>query len=148
MIIREATLDDILDSVSIGKRFVEDSYYSNMTMNIEKMAEHAWRAIESEVWLYLVAIEDGKQIGFFTASLDTSMFSDSIIAIQDLMYIIPEKRKGMAAVRFLKEFEKWAVDSGADNLYFGITAQVDERFHKLAERLGFDYLGPQFGKKL
>jgi GNAT superfamily N-acetyltransferase len=146
--IRLATHDDVEKSVEIGIKFAQDSYYGTMPVDPQKMLSMADWAVEAPDWLYLVSEEDGEQVGFFSAYLDTSMFGPAVIAMQHLMYILPEHRHGMTAVRFLKEFEKWAREVGADNLYFATSAFVDERFHALAERMGFDYIGPQFGKKL
>lgn len=146
--IRYATEDDIQGSIEVGIEFIKDGYYSHLPIDRDTMYNHAARALESEWWLYLVDEIDGKQAGFFSAHIEETMFGPGRIAIQDLMYIKPKYRRGMSALRFLREFEKWAVSKDCENLYFAPSVHVDTRFDTLAKKVGFEYIGPQYGKKL
>ena len=146
--IRRATEEDIEFSINIGLGFIRDGYYSHLPVDVEKMRFHAERALHEPNWLYLVDERDGEQVGFFSAHIEETLFGPGLIAYQDLMYIQPYARKGMSALKFLREFEKWARGKGCLNLYFAPSVHVDEGFDKLAKRVGYSYIGPQYGKKL
>lgn len=147
--IRDATDADIAESVEIGIEFAQKSWYGTMRIDPQKMRNMAAHAIESPDWLYIVKIaEDGKQAGFFSAYLDTSMFGPDLIAIQHLMYIKPEYRKGTTAIKFFKIFEEWGRANKCHNLYFGATAFPDIDFGPFTERLGFGKVGGSWAKKL
>ena len=146
--IRYATEGDIEDSVKIAVEFIEEGYYADLPVDKDMMHAHARRALEEWHWLYLIEEIDGKQAGFFSAHIEDTLFGPGRIASQDLMFILPKYRTGMAAVRFLKEFESWAKKNGCLNLYFAPSVHVDPRFDSLSKRLGFEYIGPQFGRKI
>lgn len=146
--IRYATEDDLPRSIEIGIEFIKSGYYSHLPIDVKTMHEHASRALYEDHWLYLVDEIDGAQVGFFSAHIEQTMFGPGLIAYQDLMYVQPEYRRGKTAIKFLKAFEGWAREMGCMNLYFAPSVHVDERFDKLARRSGFEYIGPQYGKKL
>lgn len=146
--IRLGTESDIDDSVDIAVEFIKEGYYSTLPVEKDKMREHASRAASEWNWLYLVEEIEGNQVGFFSAYIEETLFGPGNIACQDLMFILPKYRKGLAAVKFLKEFEDWARSMDCDNLYFAPSVHVDTRFDTLSKRLGFEYIGPQYGKRL
>ena len=146
--IRRAHEGDIELSINIALGFIREGYYSHLPINVETMRSHAERALFQPNWLYLVDERDGEQVGFFSGHIEETLFGPGLIAYQDLMYIQPYARNGMTGAKFLREFEKWARENGCMNLYFAPSVHVDERFEKLAKRVGYAYIGPQFGKKL
>jgi GNAT superfamily N-acetyltransferase len=146
--IRHAHEDDLPRSIEIGIEFIKSGYYSHLPIDVKIMHNHAARALNDENWLYLVDEIDGEQVGFFSAHIEQTMFGPGTIAYQDLMYVQPDYRRGKTAMKFLKAFEGWAREKGCMNLYFAPSVHVDERFDKLARRAGFEFIGPQYGKKL
>lgn len=146
--IRLANSGDIEASLEIALEFIDSGYYSFLPSDINIMRAHAMRALEEPNWLYLVEDLNGVQSGFFSAHIEGSLFGKGEIAYQDLMYIRPEYRKGTAAVRFMRRFEDWARQNNCMSLYFAPSVNVDSRLDRLAKRLGYEYLGPQYGKKL
>lgn len=146
--IRHAIADDIEKSIEIGIEFINSGYYSNLPIDIPMMREHATRALDDPNWLYLVDEIEGNQVGFFSAKLEYTMFGKGIVAIQDLMFIKPEYRTGMSALKFLRKFEEWATENEAMQLNFSPSVHVDDRFDKLAKKAGYEYIGPQYGKKI
>ena len=146
--IRYAHEDDLPRSIEIGIEFIKSGYYKHLPIDRVKMHRHALRALQDPNWLYLVDEIDGEQVGFFSAHIEESLFGPGKIAYQDLMYVQPEYRRGKTAIKFMKEFQSWASRNECYNLYFAPSVHVDARFDKLARRAGFEYIGPQYGKKL
>tara|TARA_R110000822_G_C15285285_1_gene490538 strand:- start:787 stop:1230 length:444 start_codon:yes stop_codon:yes gene_type:complete len=146
--IRSALEGDIETSLDIAIEFIKEGYYSHLPIDRGMMYDHAHRALDEWDWLYLVDEIDGEQVGFFSAHIEETLFGPGRVASQDLMFVLPKYRKGMSAVKFLKAFETWAQGNDCMNLYFAPSASVDPRFDALSRRLGFEYIGPQYGKKL
>ena len=146
--IRLADVFDLDECVEIGRHFVLDSVYSDMPIDISKMRQYAEAILWDPDSLFLVSEKDEKITGFFIARITDALFSHSLIASQELMYVMPSERSGRHAIQFLKRFRDWAEENKCERLYFAPSACPDQDFSKLVEHLGYEYLGPQYGIKL
>ncbi|MBL96666.1 MAG: hypothetical protein CMF52_02530 [Legionellales bacterium] len=148
MIIRKAKEDDIEECVGLAVGMIKESWWKEAPFCSQKMRDYAYRALENDNKLYLVAEEDDQIYGFFAATLTETFFGHEIHAEQDLMYVKPENRKGMTGVKFLREYEIWARKNNAHHIYFAPTATQRRQWDALCQRLGYTYLGPAYGKRL
>lgn len=79
---------------------------------------------------------DGELIGYFIVLLHKHMhYTDHVYALNDIIYIKPEKRGSTLAYRLIKYVEKELVDSGVSVLM--INMKTHAPFDSLLEGCGF-----------
>jgi GNAT superfamily N-acetyltransferase len=84
---------------------------------------------------FFVAVDDGKIVGFLTASIHGFTFASGIFTIQDVIYVSPDRRGTRAAARLLKAFDQWSEELGAVEIHYGTsTGFKPDRFAKFVER--------------
>ena len=66
------------------------------------------------------------------------------------LYVVPEKRKGMAGVFMMKKFMDWAKMNGAREVYFEPRLSDNEikKFDAMAKRLGMEHFANAYRRKL
>jgi GNAT superfamily N-acetyltransferase len=69
-----------------------------------------------------------------------------LFAVNDVIYLEPEYRKGMTGFRLIKAAEKWLKDDGVSVL--SINTKVHKPFDLLLERLGFNLIERVYSKRL
>lgn len=91
------------------------------------------------------AREDGKVIGISCFFLTPYLYSRGyMMAIQDLLYIVPEHRKGWVGIRLIKESEKVLKSRGVGIIDLACRPHMDNTV--LYERLGYKYAEKRFSK--
>lgn len=148
MRIRKATEADIEECVGLALGMIKESWWKEAPFSSEMMRDHAYKYIDDVDRLYLVAEEEGQVYGFFSAKVSFTFFGHEIHAEQELMYVLPEKRNGITAIKFMREYEIWARKNNAQHLYFAPTATQRGEWDALSKRLGYTYLGASYGKRL
>ena len=148
MRIRPATENDIEECVGIALGMILEGWWKDEPFSSEKMRDHAYKYLLDENKLFLVAEEEGTVYGFFSAKVTYTFFGHSVHGEEELLYVVPEKRTGTTALKFMREFEKWARSFDARHIYFAPTDTQRRQWDALSKRLGYTYLGPAYGKKL
>ena len=89
--------------------------------------------------LYLV---EGKGAGFFLGIVQQMWFSEKKFGFDLALYIKPEHRGGSAAVRMVREFEKFCRASGCSEVNLSSSAEIStELAHRLYLGLGYQDCG-------
>ena len=83
--------------------------------------------------------------GTLIANAGQYFFSEAIGATAMAFYVRPENRGGMAAVKLLHAFRKWADNRGATSATVNVTSGIHmARSDKLLKRLGFNLTGGNY----
>ena len=143
-IIRPATHDDLDNIAEIGLALhSESTHFNRCGYSTEKVALFLGSLILSEDGLVLVVERDGSVIGGIAASAVEQWFSFDKIAVDVSVFILPEHRGGMAAIRLLHAYRDWAKAKGVVYALAGISTGINcEKTQALYERIGMSYLGP------
>lgn len=142
--------EQLLAAVRLGADMWSDSpVYSHMEQSVAKMIEFAYHARASEQDFFMVALRRGEVIGFLIGSLAAHGFHSDMFAYDRLVYVMPDRRGGIAARILVNAFERWANDNGAARVLLGITTgthtQATERFYN---KLGYSTVGVLTMKEL
>lgn len=87
--------------------------------------------------------------GFMIGAIFNTWYSKQIIAAEQLLYVHPDHRGGMLAVRLIKSFELHVEARGAEYLTVGASSgMTEERTRELYKRLGYEPQGQSLRKKL
>ena len=147
--IRKAKKEDVEPCVALAIGMIAEGYYKGYGFNQDKMIRFAEQALNDEGSLYLVyqASSETEVAGFFLGNAVDTFFGDDIVAEQQLMYIDPSHRGSIkVAMTFMSEFRNWAKRKGCKDIFFAPTVSVHEGFNNIAKRLGYEYIGPMFGR--
>ena len=142
--IRQMTQDDIEALTSIGAAMHLESDYKNTEYSADKCRALGGNIIANPRLLGLVSESDGDINGFFIGVVSEHYFSDTLMASDLLLYVIPEYRNGLSGVRLIKNYIEWAKESGVEpsNIQLGQTAGISPAIvDRLYKGLGFDPSG-------
>lgn len=123
----------------------ESPTYNSVDDDPEWVEGNLKRLLEADA--IVGVIEPGK--GFMIGAITNTWYSKRIEAVEQLLYIDPDARGGMLAVRLIKSFEALARAGGAEELTVGATTGMQEdRTRELYLRLGYANFGQSLRKKL
>ena len=94
-----------------------------------------------------IAYDDAynKPIGYLAGTMHWSFYSYRSYAVQEMWFVLPHFRGTSAAVRLVREFEKWARERNAERVYMQVEhdndMQLVERIFALIGRLGYEKKG-------
>jgi len=143
----ETNLGDVL---RLALSMQRESDYAAVPFDIEQTARSVLgMVVRSPRGFGVVAYDDGKPIGMICGGLAPYVFSKGALASDYAWYVLPEHRGSSTAVRLLRMFREWATESGATELYMGITTNVEaDRTGQLLQRLGFEHVGGNYRARL
>jgi len=146
-IVRLARKKDIKVCVTLALDMIAEGYYKDFDVDKDDMQSHALMTYSQPDWLFLVYEKEGKTVGFFSAQRSKTFFGSDCIAEQKLMYIDPTHRGNIKVpLAFMREFRSWAAHSNCKRIFFAPTVSIHEGFDIVAKRLGYNYVGPMYGR--
>lgn len=93
----------------------------------------------------LTARDEGKIIGYFISFIDHHVhYKDHVFAINDILFIHPDYRKGSVGYKLFKSAEASLKEIGVSVLM--IHAKVQHDFKPLMDKLGFDRVEYNYSK--
>lgn len=137
--IRNATADDLDVLLTLGALMHAESI--ELYPPVER--EHARKSLDVAIampnnFLIVLAEDDGEPIGMMTAIAGPYSFSSRLRAASDLLFVIPERRGGTAAMRLVRWFKNWGDSVGADSATLSVATGVSpERTGRFFELMGF-----------
>jgi len=147
--ISEAVLEDIFEIESIIKVAAQEEDYSKTSYNRERALLAIYGNIIADHQCMFVYRRDDKVVGIYAGYITNWILSDELVAQDMTWFVLPEYRKGRAAIALLKAFEQWAISKGASSICPGsMTGGAIDRIRKLYERLGYKTIGYNFRKDL
>jgi GNAT superfamily N-acetyltransferase len=137
--IRMATLDDIPRMVDLGAQMhAESPEFCGMQFDPGRLANTIAAVIGNTGGGFARVLErDGQVIGGLLAMATPHYFSPDLVACDLAMFIAPEHRGGLAAVRLLAAYRDWGRAIGAVKVQLGVMAGIESwMVEALCERLG------------
>ncbi len=138
--IRTATLDDVPALVELGRRMHEESRtFRAMRFDAAKLAATVSSVVASPHGFARVVVDaDDHVIGGMLAILAPHWFSPDLVSCDLALFMAPEHRGGMAAVRLLNIYRQWGIENGAALTKLEVLADIEnEKIEQLCSRLGW-----------
>jgi GNAT superfamily N-acetyltransferase len=136
--------------LSLFLRMHEESRYAFLPFDaarVESVLDSYMR--ETQRRCALAAVTGETVIGALAGYVTEYVFCSELVASDQIVYVVPRSRGTLAAVRLIEAFRRWASDRGAREIVLGITTGVDtRRTGELFERLGFEFAGGNFARRL
>lgn len=143
--IRNAIESDIPKLVEMGRRFNAETSYKHVTYSPERV-EATCRLMMTNGFL-VVAEKDGEVVGVMMGDVLTPWYTTDRMGFDYCLYIYPEHRNGMIAIRMIKRFEDWCIGMGATQIRPAV-ATGNPNGGRLYEALGYKRVGEQFLKDI
>lgn len=136
--IRPATLDDIPRLVELGQAMhAESPTFCRLRFDADKAAATIASTINSAAGFAFVAEHSGQVVGGMLALIAPHYFSPDLVACDLALFMAPEHRGGMAAVRLVNAYVRWAECHGAALVHLGVMTGVQvDKTEALLQRLG------------
>lgn len=126
--------------------FVQGEYDELMVrVSLGALLNNTTRHYENLFICYL----DDRAVGFLLASIGCSLYADTKVAHEDLLYVTPRARGTRAFLLLHDTYEQWARDEGACAALTGSNnIRSSEKTAKLLDKLGYRQIGVTFVKEL
>lgn len=149
MIIRQATLLDLLSLAPLGQAYSDEAQgHQNYPFDLEHCLSNAALTIVDEDGCFLVAFDGTQPVGFLWGSARALPWSKEKLAFDTILYVIPEKRKSSVGYRLMMAWEEWARQSNAVEVQISIASGIhEEQSVAFFKKLGYSYIGQQLRKE-
>jgi GNAT superfamily N-acetyltransferase len=99
--------------------------------------------------LFMAETSQGQLAGILMGCVERYYYSDELQAQLVQWYVRKGFRGTSVAPRLVKAFVTWAKNRGASDVFMGISSGIDTHLtHRMMQRLGFNYLGGNYGVNL
>lgn len=146
--IRPATLMDIPWLLEAGAQAQEESpVYANLPTSAPERYKRLVRILQCPEAVCIRVVED--RTGFICGTLEPAVWFEQLYAVQNLLWVHPDRRGTARAWRLVAALEQWARDHGATKIYNGISSGIEEeRTERFYSKMGYRAAGPTFVKEL
>jgi GNAT superfamily N-acetyltransferase len=145
--IREMQEKDINYLVDLGYVMHQESSFADLEYDKDKVRELGQEILHTNNYCCYIYERENTIIGFIIGICGHYYFNHQKYASDYLLYVDPNKRGSIAAIRLLKELEKWAKLQNCTEIRLGSSANINpERVKQLYERLGYTTTGHLFRK--
>lgn len=117
--------------------------HAESTFKHDPWSDDKIRAIAEHPSVFYAGLMDGdKLIAFFLGCVTPQFFGPALVASDMAMYVQPDSRGGLHAVKLIKAFEQWAKARAAKCVNLGQSTGINiERTRKFYERMGYKTVG-------
>jgi GNAT superfamily N-acetyltransferase len=150
MVIRAPLHDDIEMLIELGAEMHRESAYAFLPYDRGKIRALIVEYIEDRTTrCALVADAEGTLVGMIGGTETEYYFCDETLVADEVLFVRPNHRYGMVALRLIRGLQEWATRRGARELCLSVSTNVNcDMTGKLYERLGFTQVGGVFKKRL
>jgi L-amino acid N-acyltransferase YncA len=138
-----ATEDDVAELAAVVQRFYEESAYKTYAeFDLTKAEDYGYAMIERGIVPHIIARIDNQIVGFISYSLDQSGWVKPI-AILEMFYVVPERRKTALGRVLLMLAMDMATGDGACAFHAPVASGTDnvETLKNLFSKHGFETCG-------
>lgn len=146
--IRPASTQDIDWMIAAGDLATEEApFFRGMERDYAEQANALGRMLFIPELVCVRVV--GDQTGFLIGSLEPTLWFKARFAVQNLLWVHPEKRGSWRAWRLIAAFEQWAREQGAMKVVMATDSGVaPEKTERLYKKMGYTVTGVQSIKEL
>jgi GNAT superfamily N-acetyltransferase len=125
------------EQIALNKDFMA------LNPNIEQL-EAAEKAGSLKIF---TARKDGELVGYFAVLVHRALhYQDHVFAVNDVLFLHPDHRKGMAGAKLIRFGEECLKQDGVSMLF--VNVKIHKPFDILLKRLGFNHVENVYSKRL
>lgn len=138
---------DFTEIIELGRCMHEESVYRHFDFSPSKCAMllHTCITNPKTHFARIAVTSTDEIIGILLGEISEHYFGTDLIASDYLWYVAPEHRGSKAGLMLLNEFQTWAKDHDAAEVYIGVSSGVSaEKTGALLEKFGYDLVGGNY----
>lgn len=136
--IRDATVDDVETIIALGEQMHIECLEFYPPIDPEHTRKYLTMAVTAEFFLVALAEDNGLPVGFTMAVAGPYAFSPALRASSDILFVLPSRRGGSAAIRLVERFKEWADEMGVGSATMSVaTGIAPERTGRFFQFMGF-----------
>lgn len=140
--IRAATIDDVPRILELGEVMHAESVQRSIPFSRARVAANMGALIDGGGVVFL-SEKAGQVVGGIAGYADYEWFSDRMIGYEYALFVLPEHRHGLTAIKLVKAMMAWCKSKGAVEFRPGVTTGANtEGTVRLYESMGAKMLGP------
>ncbi len=113
--IRDATQDDVLDTVLSVKQFCKEIPHPAWSkVNTNKVSELVTNLIHSENGFVRIVVHNEEVVGALIAIVSDMPINDMVFAQELMFWIDPEHRVGRTALKLVDDYVLWSENKGCN----------------------------------
>lgn len=143
MKLRLATIEDTPAICVLGRIMHNESSYRTMDYSVDRVKETICDLMDKSQFVVVVEDTNKEIIGGMAGMVTQSWFGEDLVANDLALFIHPDHRGGMVAVKLIKAFVHWAKLAGAKQIRPGVVTG-NSTAEALYQRLGFTRTGATF----
>lgn len=143
MKLRMATVDDLPAIVVLGRVMHQESSFAPLDYSVDRVKETISDLMDKSQFVVVAEDTNGEVIGCMAGMCTQSWFGSDMVANDLAIFIHPDHRGGMLAVKLIKTFVHWAKLAGAKQIRPGVVTG-SRTAEALYDRLGFTRCGATF----
>ena len=148
MQIAPLTHTDIDEVLALARVNVAESRFGWLPFDEEKVRGNLARMVEAPQGYNCALIarnSAGKLVGYLGGSIEEYFFCRERVALSAFLFVDPEERGGLGAVKLILAFRAWAKNRGAVEISIGVAGGVTiERTGRFLQRLGLRLAGGNY----
>ena len=152
MEIRFARTEDKPALIELAKENQHEMKHNRISVHPQRVDEalHAlFELNQGSHVLFVAQTSQGQLAGILMGCIERYYYSDELQAQLVQWFVRPAFRGTSVAPRLVKAFVTWAKSRGASDVFMGISSGIDTHLtHRMMQRLGFNYLGGNYGVNL
>lgn len=142
--IRPAQMADTARIVEIGEAMHQESAYRSIPYSRDKVLG-LMRSMIQGAGVVFVAEKGGEIVGGIAGGVSAHWFGDELYGYELGLFVLPEHRHGLVAMKLLLAWKNWCKEQGARSLRMGITTGVNvEGTARFYRHMGFQDAGNLF----
>lgn len=149
--VRAATELDAMPCLVLAERYMEEAgEYSGLSFDPDTAVSNMLGSVNRPDHLFLVAVSGREVVGMLWAVCSIVVpWSSDLVALDQILYVVPELRGSHVGIRLLNEYVIWAESLGAKEIRLSVASGVhEEKTGRLYNKLGYSHLGSQYRRKI
>lgn len=138
-------LNDVDTMITIGRRLLTESRFRDLPYDEVRLRQSLEHGLHHGSPALFIAERNNQIIGMAIVVVSEYFFSSVKAATIQLIYVVPEARGSMAAIRLLKAIRRIAADAGAHDMHLNvITAITPAKTDRFLRKMGFKQTGGNY----
>lgn len=143
MKLRMATIEDLPAICVLGRVMHDESTFAPMDYDVNRVKETISDLMDKSQFVVVAEDTNGEVIGGMAGMVTQSWFGNDMVANDLALFVHPDHRGGLLAVKLIKTFVHWAKLAGAKQIRPGVISG-NATAVRLYEKLGFAKCGATF----
>lgn len=136
---------DIAAMISLGRLLHAESSFRKHPFDAARLLKFGRMALANGNPGLIAAERAGHMVGMAIVMMGEHYFSADKTATVQLLYVVPQARGGMAAVKLLRAIRSWAAGAGAGDLHVNVTTAIaPDKTDRFLRRMGFQQTGGNY----